>query len=399
MKHCVWYKMALYQGYTGGNINIDVSDDGVNENGFTMKGDIEMDGNEVKGLGAPTDDTSAVTKKWVDDEIVKQAVVTIQPAGFTMTGDINMGNNKITGLKSDGSDFSEASSVQYVHTYSWNNYLASNGFNKMKGVLNTGGFEVQGLPTTASRSDSAVSRFRMEEWTRGKYLPLDGSRSMTGNLSMNSKEIVTLGDPTTGKSAVHKDWVVSMLNKPVTNLDITRDIDMKNHKINNIGDPTSDRSAVSKRWVVDNSPSTSGFTMTGNINMGGNQIEGIGDVLADPSSPHAADSFVASRKFVSDTIRGGRSRRETYSGLTLSDDLDMNNNEIIKLGSPTTDDSAVSKKWVTDHVSVSSINTSGFTMTGNIDMGGYSITGLRVGLRETQLHCQVRRWTLGGYSF
>ena len=380
MKHYVWYTMALYQGYTSGNINIDVSGgDGVNENGFTMKGDIEMDGNEVKGLGAPTDDTSAVTKKWVDDEIVKQAVVTIQPAGFTMTGDINMGNNKIIGLKSDGSDFSEASSVQYVHTYSWNNYLTSNGFNKMKGVLNAGGFEVQGLPTTASRSDSAVSRFRMEEWTRGKYLPLDGSRSMTGNLSMDSKEIVTLGDPTTGKSAVHKDWVVGMLNKPVTNLDITRDIDMKNHKINNIGDPTSDRSAVSKRWVVNNSPSTSGFTMTGNINMGGNQIEGIGDVLADPSNPHAADSFVASRKFVSDTIRGGRSKRETYSGLTLSDDLDMNNNEIIKLGSPTTDDSAVSKKWVTDHVSVSSINTSGFTMIGNIDMGGYSITGLKGG--------------------
>jgi hypothetical protein len=116
--------MALYQGYTGGNINIDVSGgDGVNENGYTMKGDSEMDGNEVKGLGAPTDDTSAVTKKWVDDEIVRQAVVTIQPAGFTMTGDINMGNNKIIGLKSDGSDFSEAASVQYVHTHSWNNYL------------------------------------------------------------------------------------------------------------------------------------------------------------------------------------------------------------------------------------------------------------------------------------
>jgi hypothetical protein len=46
--------MALYQGYTSGNIDVS----GVNENGFTMKGDIEMDGNEVKGLGAPTDDTS-----------------------------------------------------------------------------------------------------------------------------------------------------------------------------------------------------------------------------------------------------------------------------------------------------------------------------------------------------
>jgi hypothetical protein len=411
--------MALYQGYTGGNINIDVSGgDGVNENGFTMKGDIEMDGNEVKGLGAPTDDTSAVTKKWVDDEIVRQAAVTIQPAGFTMTGDINMGNNKIIGLKSDGSDFSEASSVQYVHTYSWNNYLASNGFNKMKGVLNAGGFEVQGLPTTASRSDSAVSRFRMEEWTRGKYLPLDGSRSMTGNLSMDSKEIVTLGDITTGKSAVHKDWVVGMLNRPATGLNVGGNIDMKGHEIKNVGDPTDDKSAISKGWfkgdsgtflrllftgppqtvrtpvkfsvmpscIASGSHPTSFVRKTdlgrylkknaqgalvGGLNMGGDEIENIGEPSADTSA--------VSKKWVENKISGGRRRRETYSGLTLSDDLDMGNNEIIKLGSPTTDDSAVSKKWVTDHVCGSSISTSGFTMIGNIDMGGYSITGLKGG--------------------
>jgi hypothetical protein len=91
--------MALYQGYAGGKINVNISGgSGVDKNGFTMKGDIEMDGNEVKGLGTPTDDTSAVTKKWVDDEIVKQASVTIQPAGFTMTGDINMGTNEIKNL-------------------------------------------------------------------------------------------------------------------------------------------------------------------------------------------------------------------------------------------------------------------------------------------------------------
>ena len=37
MKHCVWYKMALYQGYTSGNISIDVSGaGGVDENGFRM---------------------------------------------------------------------------------------------------------------------------------------------------------------------------------------------------------------------------------------------------------------------------------------------------------------------------------------------------------------------------
>ena len=234
MKHRVFHKMSLYRGYDGGKINVNISGgSGVDKNGFTMKGDIEMDGNEVKGLGAPTDNTSAVTRKWVDDEIViKQASITIQPAGFTMIGDINMGNNKITGLKSDGSDFSEASNVQYVHTYAWNNYLASNGFNKMKGVLNAGGFEVQGLPTGASRSDSAVSRFYLEQWAPNHFLQLDGSKVMTGNLGMNSKEIVTLGDPTTGKSAVHKDWVENRISggrskrETYNGLTLSDDLDM-----------------------------------------------------------------------------------------------------------------------------------------------------------------------------
>jgi hypothetical protein len=79
-----------------------------------------MDGNEIKGLRAPTDDTSAVTKKWVDDDIVKHAAITIQPAGFTMTGNINMGNNKITKLTT-GNSFDDAAKVQYVYTHVWNN--------------------------------------------------------------------------------------------------------------------------------------------------------------------------------------------------------------------------------------------------------------------------------------
>jgi hypothetical protein len=57
----------------------------------------------------------------------------------------------------------------------------------------------------------------------------------------------------------------------------------------------------------------------------------------------------------------------------------MASNEIKALGNPTTDRSAVSKKWVTDHVSGSSLTSSGFTMTGNIDMGGHSISGLAGG--------------------
>jgi hypothetical protein len=89
-----------------------------------------------------------------------------------MTGNINMGHNRITKLTTTSADFEDAANVQYVHTYAWNNYLALNGFNKMKGVLNAGGFEIQGLPTTANRADGAVSRFFLQQWAPRKFFHL-----------------------------------------------------------------------------------------------------------------------------------------------------------------------------------------------------------------------------------
>jgi hypothetical protein len=63
---------------------------------------------------------------------------------------------------------------------------------------------------------------------------------------------------------------------------------------------------------------------------------------------------------------------------TLSSNLDANDFESMRVANPTTGKSAVSKKWVVDHVSGSSINTGGFTMTGNIDMGGHTSKKLRL---------------------
>ena len=44
---------------------------GLSASGFTMSGDINMSGNEVIGLDDPSVDSSAASKKYVDDEIAK----------------------------------------------------------------------------------------------------------------------------------------------------------------------------------------------------------------------------------------------------------------------------------------------------------------------------------------
>jgi hypothetical protein len=47
------------------------------------------------------------------------------------------------------------------------------------------------------------------------------------------------------------------------------------------------------------------------------------------------------------------------NGFSMTGDINMGDNEIKRLAEPTADTSAVSKKWVTDHVVGSSINSSG----------------------------------------
>ena len=107
--------------------------------------------------------------------------------------------------------------------------------------------------------------------------------------------------------------------------------------------------------------------MTGNIDMGGHSITGL-----------AGGSVEDTAALSSKTIDTWGLQFVKRDGGTLARNLDANSFEITRVANPTTDGSAVSKKWVTDHVSGSTINTGGFTMTGNIDMGGHTIEKLRV---------------------
>ena len=73
--------MSVYLGYdditkqylrslTGGGTSASSGSD-LNINGFTMSGDINMGGHEVIGLDDPSGDSSAASKKYVDDEVAK----------------------------------------------------------------------------------------------------------------------------------------------------------------------------------------------------------------------------------------------------------------------------------------------------------------------------------------
>ena len=67
----------------------------------------------------------------------------------------------------------------------------------------------------------------------------------------------------------------------------------------------------------------------------------------------------------------------TSSGVTMSGNIDMGDNKIINLETPTSDKDAVTKKYVDDKTGTDpNFTSSGVTMTGEINMGDNKITNL-----------------------
>jgi hypothetical protein len=81
----------------------------VQKTGDTMTGDLDMGGNELQNLAAPSAPTDAANKDYVDTGLAGK----LSLAGGTMTGALNMGNNPITVLSSPSAS-SDAANKGYV---------------------------------------------------------------------------------------------------------------------------------------------------------------------------------------------------------------------------------------------------------------------------------------------
>ena len=107
------------------------------------------------------------------------------------------------------------------------------------------------------------------------------------------------------------------------------------------------------------------------IDMGGYEIK---NMLRTPTT----DLSAVTKKWVSDEFP---TKQEVLGGFTLTGALNLSGNEIYGLPDvPTTDNSAASKKYVDSKVTGGAggtgLSDSGFTMKGDINMGGYEVIGV-----------------------
>ncbi len=240
------------------------SSSGVDTSGFTMSGDIDMDGNEIVGLDDPSDDSSATSEKYVDDEIVK------------VGGRLDQATADNRYLKK-----TDAVSTYETQTDASNTYLSK---------------------TDATSTYAPIDASHTKAESDAKYSTTSsGGFTMTGDIDMGDNKILKLADPTTSKSATNKEYVDNNFLSKHGGL-ILGNIAMSGQSITNLNPtPQNNNDAVTKSYV-DNSISLagglsiSGITMQGDIDMSGNEVKG----LADPTN----DDMAASKGYVDSNFFG-----------------------------------------------------------------------------------------------
>ncbi len=155
----------------------------VNTNGFTMSGDIDMSGNEVIGLDDPSSDSSAASKKYVDDEIAKV------PTG---------GGGGLDQATADNRYLQKTDALATYETQT----DASNTYLSKTDATNT--YAPIDASYTKSESDNKYSL--KGSGGGGGGLSASGF-TMTGDIDMGSNKILKLADPITPKSATNKEYV------------------------------------------------------------------------------------------------------------------------------------------------------------------------------------------------
>ena len=174
-----------------------------------------------------------------------------------------------------------------------------------------------------------------------EFLKLDGTRKMTGNLDMNNNRIYNIPAPNGPKQPTPLAFTdLKYLHVTGTN-SMANNLNMNNKKINHLALPTSLNDAANKKYVDDtlllNNVAMSNYlkkdgtvAMTGNLNINNNKIVS----LATPTN----NTDASTKKYVDDTVAANKVDDSLFfksdGSKKMTGNIDMNNNRILNLPMP-----------------------------------------------------------------
>ena len=214
---------------------------------LTADGNFDITGKKLTNVGAPTSNTDAATKKYVDDK--------------STSGGSGGGPSKTSTLTVD-------SNIDMKDRYR---------------ILNLKSPSDADEPATKQYADST-------------FLDRGGNRGMLVDLVMNNKKIVQLATPTTSTDAANKAYVDAQARNTLTTATTSRNIDMQNrYRITNLQTPVDPHEPPTKSYVDNTFLERDGsYAMTGNLKMGNYKITGV--------RVPTVSSDAATKKYVDDHI-------------------------------------------------------------------------------------------------
>ena len=197
------------------------------ESVFPMATHLDIGNNYIHNVKTPINNDQGANKSYIDQHVAK--------TGDTMSGNLNMDGNKIKGSQSGD----EATSKDYVliliNSVS-SVFLDHAGSLPVTGSLHIGNKKIINLANPSNNADAANKAYIDDH-----FLKLSGG-TLTGTLYLEIIAHVTLDEALNVRTATA--YFVQIGNPYVE----TRFI-MVNHKIINLADPTDDKDAVNKQFL------------------------------------------------------------------------------------------------------------------------------------------------------
>ena len=253
---------------------------------LTSNGDYDMVNKKLKNVGAPSDNTDAATKKYVDDN----SSGTPTTSRLTVDSNIDMNHKSIKNLYPP-QDNNDPATKFYVDA----KFLHVNGSNQMIGNLDMNNKKIVNVNAPTNQNDASNKKYVDDTVAANKvdvspYFKKDGSQKMTGNIDVDSNRIYNLPAPTGPKQPTPLAFTdLKYLHVSGTNK-MTNNLNMDNKGIIHLKTPTSDTDAATKKYVDDNagSPDLSDYlekdgtvAMTGNLNLNNKKIINLSNPTQD----------------------------------------------------------------------------------------------------------------------
>ena len=377
---------------------------------LTSSGDYDMINKKLRNVGAPSVNSDAATKKYVDDN----STGTPSTSRLTVDSNIDMKDRfRILNLKHPV-DSDEPATKQYSDS----KFLDRNGSRTMIGNLSMNNNKIIKLGTPTANDDAATKKYVDDNSSKSSktsqltvdsnidmkdryritnlvapqdskdpatkyyvdntFLDTDGSYPMKGNLNMDNNRILNLPAPNGSNQPTPLAFTdLKYLHVGGTN-SMSNNLNMNNKKIINLRIPSDDTDGATKKYVDDSIPDTSSFikkdgsvAMTGVLDMNLKRISNLGVPIAPLDS---VSLYFSDTRYLQ--VKG------TFA---MQNNINMDNHKIVNLKPPTASTDAATKKYVDDKTSSggSSLDLSNYlkkdgtvTMTGNLNLGSNKIVGL-----------------------